>query len=572
MTLVFGWTSQLEEATVLVAGVVADFRERLRQIRDSALWRVEGTAREIRKKIERNAFMKEPTPWERVTDEDGEEAILEALEEFAEYAARAELRPDLEEAEERFAVNDSVLEEMAVQTMKRLDRLVELAFQCREFFAPLYKQETQRAGAAADSPALLLAATEACSRMCTRLQEDLLPVLDEPTLEQAKEWVEAWSAANEDQPTEADGLVKAMASLQLKKDSELNVKDLAERRQRLMLAKGIERVLRSGAFRLKTVEAFRCDLLNLPRPALRMSSPRRKRQQEVQQQQKAKAGQEPSTSTKAVSGAAEEEEEEEGSKYPYPPRFAPLQPPKPRPEASPKRRRGSPGGVEEQLKEGDEGSSSSSSAEPGNSSPSASAPAEDQIGDGITARSSEPAGGAGGREAVELGGTITGSSSAAPSAPSAAARKRPPVPSLALPAPGQEEEEEDHGPFGYDWSASKQISQQLNSAHTDSTRDPGVNAGSHWEELEREYNASTPRRTGKFVDGEYVPVRPSSATRRLPPLAGAPHERPSSRGGRGAGGPGGGYPIMGGYPSRPQNGTGRGRPPRPPGGSPSASP
>lgn len=47
-----GWTEDLEEAIQLVARVVEDLRERLRQIRDSKIWEVEKTARTIRRDME----------------------------------------------------------------------------------------------------------------------------------------------------------------------------------------------------------------------------------------------------------------------------------------------------------------------------------------------------------------------------------------------------------------------------------------------------------------------------------------------------------------------------------------
>eukprot|EP00746_Dinoflagellata_sp_MGD_P068251 gnl/MRDRNA2_/MRDRNA2_28124_c0_seq2.p1 gnl/MRDRNA2_/MRDRNA2_28124_c0~~gnl/MRDRNA2_/MRDRNA2_28124_c0_seq2.p1 ORF type:complete len:764 (+),score=179.78 gnl/MRDRNA2_/MRDRNA2_28124_c0_seq2:124-2415(+) len=229
------WSKQLDEALLLVAKVLAEIRERLKQIRDSAMWRLIEAARILKGTMNEQA--PEVSVWDKVSAEDGALNVFQDLESCAEY-------PDSDD-----------FEDMILGTMRRVDRLIGISTEVQDFFG---KDSIEpREG--------VVLCMEASCRSLANMHEELLGVLDDPCKETARDWLMLWGQW--DGASLGEDLEETFRSMPLKKDSELNGRALAQRTKHLTWLRGLQCLMQgTQSLRSNVVATLHADVSGAPRP------------------------------------------------------------------------------------------------------------------------------------------------------------------------------------------------------------------------------------------------------------------------------------------------------------------
>lgn len=209
---------KFEQPVSLLANTVGEMHRRLRQIRDCALWRIVESAQTLHKQLSSEVSDAQgECPWQAIRAAEGVDAMLRTLRLEAEPAEPAE-----GEAEDPLSLEDAF-----VLVYGRCESLLAVITDVRDSL----QQERAETGA----PEATLAAA---MRQVTDLAEELLGLLDEPSADGAKAWLQLW----EQLFTAGLGeqLERAMAETALRRDHELMADMRRARRRWLVLARGLQ--------------------------------------------------------------------------------------------------------------------------------------------------------------------------------------------------------------------------------------------------------------------------------------------------------------------------------------------
>jgi len=266
--------AKLEESVNLLATVVSDMLQRIKAIRDSALWRVIDTAQELYMEKRSEELVPHRPPWEALNDDDAVKAMFEKLEDGEKKdevpnqsqlspvgampmlnlgtqvgpasSAAAEEIPVRGAAEREDASEDEIMD-AAVMVMCRLERWGSVAQELIEFF----QRPPRREG----SEGVCSLITESVA-IVAEVNEELLGLLDDPTTEAAREWLKDQYAKRVGGQCAGIGhrLGDACAALPLPPDAELPTKDERKERHRwLVLARGFQLLLADDTLRSRAV-------------------------------------------------------------------------------------------------------------------------------------------------------------------------------------------------------------------------------------------------------------------------------------------------------------------------------
>lgn len=230
------WSQQLQEALLLVAKVLREIRERLKQIRDSAMWRLIEAARILKKNV-KEAQEEESSVWDKVSAAEAALNVLQDLESCAPY-------PEGDD-----------FEDMILATMRRLDRLIGICTEVQDFFGKDAVEPRESVALSVDNVAKEVAS----------MHEDLLVVLDDPSPETAREWLMLWGQW--DGSSLSRDVEEAFRARPLKRDSELNGRALGQRSKHLLWLRGLQCVTQgTQGIRSEVVAVLHADVSGAPRP------------------------------------------------------------------------------------------------------------------------------------------------------------------------------------------------------------------------------------------------------------------------------------------------------------------
>lgn len=204
-----------EESLAALAGVVSDMVRRLRVVRYSAMWRVVDTAKDIAKEIadETGAVIH---PWEAVGPEEGTAALFQSM-------GIDSTSADRDQEHWLDYGDEDALTDAACAVMPRLTSLGAAAEEVREFFS---------------SSAGVNGVLKHLADAVAEYNEDLLGLIDEPTPQAARAWLDNWRRLG------AQGLGErmdvAMSALDLRQDADLHPESCRARRHWLALGRGLQ--------------------------------------------------------------------------------------------------------------------------------------------------------------------------------------------------------------------------------------------------------------------------------------------------------------------------------------------
>lgn len=226
-------TSQkLEESVTLLATVVSEMHKRLRMIRDGALWRVVDSVRDIQLKIKAEAADVEV--WPTIGLEEGVLALAEAIGCPCGEEQLPSLPPSPSSAS---AAHGEDLCDAALAVMARLEKLVGVCLDTKDYFEQIAASECQGVSAVLDATVSLVG----------EANEELLVLMDEPSPEMLRDWLQQWARVSE--ADAGDRIDKAMAVLPLKRDHEVTIEPRRVRRRWLALLRGVQVLLNHDAVR-----------------------------------------------------------------------------------------------------------------------------------------------------------------------------------------------------------------------------------------------------------------------------------------------------------------------------------
>mmetsp|Transcript_56978 Transcript_56978/g.144590 ORF Transcript_56978/g.144590 Transcript_56978/m.144590 type:complete len:741 (+) Transcript_56978:137-2359(+) len=209
---------KLQTQILLLVHEVSMMHQRLKAMRDGALWRVVEEAQSIHRKMNEAGETKE-TPWQATSVEDGIRVFREVLK--------------LSEATEQQGEDGSDVEDGALLAMKRIEDLITGTAELRSYLE-------QDAGLAEESAAGATAALQAVIDRAGGLVEDLLVLLDEPSKELAKGWLADYRKFLGEGSGLGEKLDAAMTELPLKSDNWLKAAERRTRTRWLSFARGLQ--------------------------------------------------------------------------------------------------------------------------------------------------------------------------------------------------------------------------------------------------------------------------------------------------------------------------------------------
>lgn len=222
-------SQKLEESVTLLAGVVSEMHKRLRMIRDSALWRIIDSAQGIHKEVKAEAANVEA--WPTVGLEEGVLALAEAI------GCPTEESSPSHASGATAAMGEEELCEAALAVMDRLGKLVGLCLDAKDFFENLVPTVCQGISATMDSVVAKV----------SKVNEELLCLLDDPSPLSVRSWLDQWSSISE--VDEGQRIEAIMSALPLKHDNELAAEPRKLRRHWLSLLRGVQVLLNTEAIR-----------------------------------------------------------------------------------------------------------------------------------------------------------------------------------------------------------------------------------------------------------------------------------------------------------------------------------
>lgn len=217
---------KLEDKVTLLAHEVSDMHKRLKMIRDSALWRLIDVAHDIQKAIKSESL--DVAPWPTVSMEEGVLALAQSID----CPCDDEPSPSTSVAA---PLDNAEIENGALVVMDRLQKLMGLCSDIKAYFVNMMASEVDGICMTMDNLVQLVAI----------VNEELLCLLDNPCLDALTTWQNLWARASEvdkDQRIES-----AMATMPLKRDSELTLAAKRERRRWLAVLRGVQALLSQTA-------------------------------------------------------------------------------------------------------------------------------------------------------------------------------------------------------------------------------------------------------------------------------------------------------------------------------------
>lgn len=233
------------EAAALLARAVSEMKRRLRPIRDAAVWRIIDAAKAIQKTIAEEERSKERPPWEQVGCIEGIAALCNFL--GVALPEQADFHSALQKGAATFKHLDPA--DAALCFAGMLDRLAGLATDlCR-------LADSQ---AAPDTGGLSYILEEVL-QATSYAHEDLLAVLDDATEANLSEWLrDSWG--NWGDASTGERLGTAVAAMPMKADSMLRPQERQARRSQLALLRGLQALLMDGGFRLCLLQLVAANL------------------------------------------------------------------------------------------------------------------------------------------------------------------------------------------------------------------------------------------------------------------------------------------------------------------------
>mmetsp|Transcript_143908 Transcript_143908/g.261826 ORF Transcript_143908/g.261826 Transcript_143908/m.261826 type:complete len:772 (-) Transcript_143908:56-2371(-) len=222
------------EGAALLAQAVMEMRRRLKPIRDSAAWRVVDAAKAIQKRLAEDAEAKQG-PWKKVSRDDGIKAICEALQIGVPKFQELQL---LEQPGAALSCLSADPEDVALDFAQRLDRFVALVAELQELPSKEAAPDTGGFGYILDE----------VLQFAAYLQEDLLSVLDDANAASLGAWLQEWREWGD-----ADAgrrLESAMLAMPLKKDAALSHQEMKTRQNQLALLRGVQAALEDKQLRV----------------------------------------------------------------------------------------------------------------------------------------------------------------------------------------------------------------------------------------------------------------------------------------------------------------------------------
>eukprot|EP00927_Polykrikos_kofoidii_P054406 TRINITY_DN48822_c0_g1_i1.p1 TRINITY_DN48822_c0_g1~~TRINITY_DN48822_c0_g1_i1.p1 ORF type:complete len:691 (-),score=134.87 TRINITY_DN48822_c0_g1_i1:39-2111(-) len=236
-------SKKLEESMGLLASVVSDMQKRLKAIRDSALWRVIDTSKDIYLEQREEDAAPDRPAWESVSLEEGEDAIFEDLQDGA---RTFEDGGDGVISEAVTQCDEGDVEEAVLVIVGRLEKVVATSRDVAQWLC----RPPKLAGVEGACDLL-----EGVATFITDVNEDLLAVLDNPTRASAKAWTKRWSKLGA--AGEGGRLDELIAGLALPTDAHIaGVAERKARRRWLALARGLQALLSDSEVRARVVAPF----------------------------------------------------------------------------------------------------------------------------------------------------------------------------------------------------------------------------------------------------------------------------------------------------------------------------
>jgi len=219
-------SQKLEESVTLLATVVSEMHQRLRMIRDSALWRIVESVQGIHKELKAEAANVDV--WPTVSMEEGVLALAEAI-----GCPTEESSPSQSSG---LAMGEEDLCDATMAVLGRLEKFVGLSVDIKSYFQ---KIAPGCEGISETMDVLVSRVTE--------LNEELLCLLDDPSPGNLQAWLEQWSSISN---VDKDHRIEAtLAALPLRRDNELSPEARRERRRWLALLRGVQVLLNQDAIR-----------------------------------------------------------------------------------------------------------------------------------------------------------------------------------------------------------------------------------------------------------------------------------------------------------------------------------
>lgn len=224
------------EAAALLSRSASEMRRRLNPIRDSAAWRLADAAQ----RIQRDEFDFARPPWELVSVREGVHTVCE------EFGIPTPQSLDVMRAPQRGIPVGGDLEEIALALMKRMDAIVAMTSDLRDF--PSTTACVCYSPDVASTMVSLDRALEGIVLTVVSLSEDLLGVLDEPTEEEIGGWIQRWVQAFKD--GSGQNLDSVIRELPMRPDAEIPGEVAKARHMLLAKLRGLQFLVEEEEFRL----------------------------------------------------------------------------------------------------------------------------------------------------------------------------------------------------------------------------------------------------------------------------------------------------------------------------------
>mmetsp|Transcript_19723 Transcript_19723/g.54221 ORF Transcript_19723/g.54221 Transcript_19723/m.54221 type:complete len:805 (-) Transcript_19723:71-2485(-) len=240
------WSPQLDANLVLVAKAIGELREGVKSVRNSAMWRVIESGRQLQRELLASKQKDAGTTWEAIAPEESARALLARVDAHTKFPDQCDIdftgKP----------LEGEPLEKMLLATLNRLDALMQISTEIRGFFDKCSSAEHARG---------VSASMDAFARTLAGMQEDLLVVLDDPSAANAAEWLELWEGLD------CAGPMRALDDLHGKPLKELSGEAGRRQREHLVLLRGFYSLMESSqGLRSHMVAALAADVQGTSRP------------------------------------------------------------------------------------------------------------------------------------------------------------------------------------------------------------------------------------------------------------------------------------------------------------------
>lgn len=237
-------SDKLEDKLHLLATVVLEMTRRLKAFRDAALWRVIETAQSIHKELcEEGAEM---LPWQAADASEGVEVFFQLVDWGEQENVSCLASQESKEGAEGtgFSLeNEDALANAVIVYMGCLERFGAVTTDLRDFF--------HRGEASLHTDGICQTLGHVMQGAAD-LNEDLLCLLDDPSIASAQAWLQQWENCFGNADV-GHRLESAMVALPLRRDSDLPPDQRRVRRRWLLLMRGLQVFLSDEAVRINAI-------------------------------------------------------------------------------------------------------------------------------------------------------------------------------------------------------------------------------------------------------------------------------------------------------------------------------